>query len=354
MRNVNVNVLSASDHLTSNSSAIDAGQLVSASFHAYFGDTSAAGTLKLQASNDVDPFGKVPTHWVDVPSQSAAVTSGGSVLITLVNNAYRWLRAVYTTTATGAQTVAPIADTGVKQTQTITAIADVASSLNSQYFLVSSVNLVTKAQKNFYVWFDNGAGVDPAIAGCTGVTVVYAADDSATVIGGLVRDALALLTDDFTITGATTGIIITNKAFGPVTAAVDGVATTGFTFGTPTLGVASNLNNKYFLLNSANSGTGYYVWNNVDGLGTDPAVAGRTGVEIAFTSGASAGTIGTAMASAVDALANFLASGTTTVTVTNSAGGPFVPISDGNSGYTFAVTGGGTTTVTVNLNALSI
>ncbi len=152
-------------------------------------------------------------------------------------------------------------------------------------------------------------------------------------------------------------MIITNVAQGPVTAAVDSVpAPTGFTFGARTIGVVSNLNNTYFLLNSTSSASLYYVWMNVGSIGTDPLVSGRTAVPIAIAPGDSAATIGTALQVAIDGLAAFIAAGTTTVTVTNATGGPFVPMSDGTppTGFTFAVTGGGTTTINVSMFAMSV
>lgn len=360
MRQVNLIALSAADSLTTNGSQIDSNQLVSASFHAFFGDANAAGTVKIQASNDIfqdryQASNFTVVNWVDVPNQSAAITAGASALLTIPQCSYRWLRAVYTSTGTGVQTAVPIADTGIKQAQTVTAVADVASSLNSKYFLVSSINLVTKAAKAFYVWLSDGTGVDPAVPGRTGVPVVYTPGDSASTIGGLVRAAMAALTNDWTITGATSAIIVTNKAFGPVTPASDGAAPTGFTFGATTSGVASNLNNKYFYLNSANGGTKYAVYMNVDSIGTAPVISGYTALAVPFSSGSTAGTVGTALASAVDALANFVATGTTTVTITNSASGPFTPITDtGSTGFTFAITAGGSSSVQVNMFALSV
>lgn len=362
MRQYNKNVLSAGDSLNTNGEQIDANQIIAASFMAYFGDNNAAGTFKLQASNDVTPLGNVvnmanyvATNWADIPLQTATIASGGTALLTITQSVYRFIRAVFTSTGTGAQTVVPIADTGVKQTQTATAAADVAGSLNSSYFLLSSVNLVSKAAKNFYVWLDNGAGVDPAIAGRTGVQVVYANDDTANTIAGNIRTQLALLTNDFTITGATNQVIVTNKAAGPVIAMSNGTPSPGTVFSALTLGVASNLNNKYFYLNSANAGTKYAVYMNVDAIGTAPVISGYTALSIPFASGSSAGTIGTALAAAVDPLANFIATGTTLVTITNSASGPFTPISDaGLTGFTFAITAGGTSTVNVNMNVLSM
>jgi hypothetical protein len=44
-------------------------------------------------------------------------------------------------------------------------------------------------------------------------------------------------------------------------------------------------NGSYFLINAASNVTEYYVWANFDGLGTDPALPGKTGVEVATSAG---------------------------------------------------------------------
>ncbi len=242
----------------------------------------------------------------------------------------------------------------------VTSTQGVASTLNSSYFTLSSVNLTTKAQKNFYMWFNvNSQGIDPAPAGKTAIPVAVAAGASANTIATAMRLALNALTNDFVATGSNAAVIVTNVAPGPVTAMAQGTPTTGFTIAAVTNGVASNLNNTYFLLQDEASVHSYYVWFNVDAIGTDPAVAGRTAVPIALSTGDSAATIGTALASAIAALnssASFSASGTTLVTVTNLTVGPFVPMSDGvpATHFTFAVTAGGGGTATVNMFALSV
>lgn len=43
---------------------------------------------------------------------------------------------------------------------------------------------------------------------------------------------------------------------------------------------AGNLNNKYFLINSGLDKTEYYVWYNLGSTGTDPNIAGKTGIEV--------------------------------------------------------------------------
>lgn len=239
MRNLNYSALTGQDSLSINGTQFDSNQWVSASFHAYFGDTQATGTFKLQASNDTGAQGSgyatpqdgfTVTNWVDIPGKSAVIASGSAALLTIEQVSYRWVRAAWTNTGTGVQTVV--------------------------------------------------------------------------------------------VTGDTSG----------------------------------SLNSKYFLLNSANGGTGYYVWFNVSSGGVDPAIAGRTGVQVAIATNDTAATVGTALQVTVDALTNFIATGTTTVTITNSASGPFTPISDGTAptGFTFAVTGGGSTTINVNLSVLSV
>lgn len=110
MRNINCNILTGSDASTINGIQVDANQLVSGSFHIYFGDVNAAGTFKLQASNDPCAYGNLAkdftvTNWVDIPSQTATITAGASALLTIANMTYRWVRAVMTITTPGATTV---------------------------------------------------------------------------------------------------------------------------------------------------------------------------------------------------------------------------------------------------------
>jgi hypothetical protein len=343
---------STSTNGNSTSSPLWSATMVRASIQAVVTGANSAGTLQLQGSNDfilggdnaaAVSQGTGPTNWFNVGS-SVSVSGAGAYDIPMTELCYEWLQVLYTSTVTGVQTVAPIADTGVRQAQTVTTIADSSGSLNNTYFLLSSINKVTKAQKNFYMWFDiNSAGTDPAIAGRTGIHVTGATNASANTLASSMRTALNALTNDFAATGANAAVIITDVAFGPVTAAVDGAVPTGFTFGSATAGVASNLNNKWFQLNSEASAHKYYVWMNVDGIGTDPAPAGLTACEVDFNAGSSAGTIGSALATAVAALNStndFTTSGTTTVTITNKTAGPFVPITDGTAPttFTFAVT----------------
>lgn len=106
MHYINKNCLSSSNGGTKNGDTLDTQLWVSASFHFYTASTGDSGTFKLQASNDTynannmaGPANFQPTNWVDIPNQSASITSGGAALLTIANCSYRWLRAVYTKSA---------------------------------------------------------------------------------------------------------------------------------------------------------------------------------------------------------------------------------------------------------------
>lgn len=112
MRNVNVAILGPiSDTVSQNGAQIDSNQLISASFQAVLGDTSAAGTFLIQGSNDVAPLQYsssttfIVTNWTNIPSATASITAGGSAMITIASMCYRWVRAVYTSSSGGSSTI---------------------------------------------------------------------------------------------------------------------------------------------------------------------------------------------------------------------------------------------------------
>lgn len=112
MKYVNVKVLTGSDAGSVNGSTVDANQLWSGSFHFVSGSATTAGTVKVQASNDVPQAGNaapiqnfVPTNWVDIPSATATITTGSQGLITVATMPYRWVRVVFTRSAGAGDTV---------------------------------------------------------------------------------------------------------------------------------------------------------------------------------------------------------------------------------------------------------
>lgn len=58
----------------------------------------------------------------------------------------------------------------------------------------------------------------------------------------------------------------------------------------------------YWLINAAGDTTEYYVWYDKDGTGVDPALVGKTGIEVDISTGDSAAVVANATAAAIDAL----------------------------------------------------
>ncbi len=126
----------------------------------------------------------------------------------------------------------------VQEVQTITVTGDTAGSLNSTFWTFRSAGDL----QGFYVWYNiNSAGVDPAPTGLTGIQVAAATGANSTTIGAATRAAIIASTgvngaaQYFTVTGATSGVILTSIPPGSMTAAADGTAATSFAFsvGTP-------------------------------------------------------------------------------------------------------------------------
>lgn len=191
------------------SEVIDAGYICAISVQAVVTDSASAGSIKLQYSNDFSN----PTNWSDIAGSSATIAGAGVLSIPKIDVSYRWLQCVTTTTVAGVQT--------------ITTVADVAGSLNSKYFFINA----GASGIAYYVWMDNGAGVDPAIAGKTGVQVTYTNGDTANTIADLVAAALDALAGFVAPNPAANVISVTNAAAGSFVLAVDSVAApTGFSF----------------------------------------------------------------------------------------------------------------------------
>ena len=101
--------------------------------------------------------------------------------------------------------------------------------------------------------------------------------------------------------------------------------------------VASSLNDTYFDLYDT-LGVGYYVWMNVGAAGTDPAIAGKTGIEITVSADDTAAAIATLIQVAVDAEGEFHASVSgNEIRITSDKIGEVTAWSDGAvaTGFTF-------------------
>jgi hypothetical protein len=87
---------------TINSAAIPSLNLFACSVQAVATGGSVAGTVKIQASNDVPVASSaVPTDWNDIPSATVSVTGAGAFLIPKLDLCYQYIRIVYTDSGTG-------------------------------------------------------------------------------------------------------------------------------------------------------------------------------------------------------------------------------------------------------------
>lgn len=74
--------------------------------------------------------------------------------------------------------------------------------------------------------------------------------------------------------------------------------------------MSGSLNNKYFIMSSANDETVYVVWVNVNSAGSEPAIENTTKVEIGVATNATANDLATELKTELGGLADFAAGGT--------------------------------------------
>jgi hypothetical protein len=117
-----------------------------------------------------------------------------------------------------------------EQQTEVVCVADVGSSLNNKYFKIASG--VGGVGFTHYVWMNvDSAGVDPAVAGLTGIPVVLAEDASATAVATAVAGAVGAVSA-FTATASGSKLLISNAAAAEAAKTEDAAApnATGFTF----------------------------------------------------------------------------------------------------------------------------
>lgn len=213
----------AASYSSTNSDALDSGNIYSASVQVVSTGSASAGTCVLQGSNDLPTYGSpyptnnfTPTNWTNIANATTTISGASTFLIPVTNICHQFLRVVYTSTATGVQTV--------------TTVADSSGSLNNKYFLLQTAN---GAQK-YAPWINvNGAGVAPVVAGYTAVEVTVATDATASAVATALAAALAVAGIASAI-AATATVTVTLSATGPFVPASD--VDTGFSFATATFG----------------------------------------------------------------------------------------------------------------------
>lgn len=113
MNNVPVVMINAVDTSTQTGPPIYAGQVFAASFTSNFGDTSVAGTIKIQGSNsNSSPGTKNPSIYVppnstfnDIPNATSTVVAGVGPAIIIGQCPFQYIRAVFTYTSGGSSTI---------------------------------------------------------------------------------------------------------------------------------------------------------------------------------------------------------------------------------------------------------
>lgn len=104
MRQASVVIFNVATNVSGNSNKIDTSQVGYASVQVSFTDAAAAGTLKIQVSNDQCGFGNLaadftPSNWNDLSGASVVVAAGATSVIAKQDMCWRWMRLVWTRTA---------------------------------------------------------------------------------------------------------------------------------------------------------------------------------------------------------------------------------------------------------------
>lgn len=166
---------------------------------------NATGVFNIQGSVD-----NVTFNTITLSANPTPAGSSDSVLVDMNNLSFPYIRLKYTST--------------FFESYVVTTVADVAGSLNSTYFTLNGADGI-----NYYVWFNiNSAGVDPAIAGRTGIQVAAATGASANTIAVAINTAFAG-NPSFSHSVATNNVTLTQLTAGHGDIA-NGAASPGFSY----------------------------------------------------------------------------------------------------------------------------
>jgi hypothetical protein len=110
MRNTPVNMINAVDTVTQTGPPVFAGQFIAGSFTPVFGDSTAAGTVTVQISNEIpvgDPNKYVPSNgsFCVVTGASSTIASGAGPTIIIQALQAQYVRCLFTYSSGGSSTV---------------------------------------------------------------------------------------------------------------------------------------------------------------------------------------------------------------------------------------------------------
>lgn len=227
---------------------------------------------------------------------------------------------------------------GAVQVVDITTVAggSLASSGTASHFFINSPN----NKEKFTVFYKIGTATDPAISGRTSIEIVADAGDTSAEIAERTKNKLSELSQFYSTSIAGSIVTVTNNAEGVTDTPT--AETSGFTIAVTTTGtgekvaqqqdtftcvadVAGSLAGLHFLLNSTFTKQEYYVWFKVSGVGADPALAGKIGIQVDLTIGDSAATVASTIESVLDTSFSSIwtaSSSTADLTIQNVQFGP--------------------------------
>ncbi len=247
----------------------------------------------------------------------------------------------------------------IKGIQQVASLGPGAGSTYNSSSTASYLTIYDGSNNPFYIWIKRGTATDPALSGFTGIEVDITGSETVAQMCNKISDAVGLFPDSFTSVFTSTHVTITNVNEGYAeTINVVNSMPGGFTYTFSTTGqgerlakqsqrltcvadVSGSLAGKYFTLNDVFNQELYYFWYKVNGVGSDPALTGRTGYLVNIATNDTAQTVATATVAALTT--NLLTRLTTTTpssgifTITNNYFGPSTAISNGTSGFSHSV-----------------
>jgi hypothetical protein len=244
---------------------------------------------------------------------------------------------------------------GVQQITTVitNAGSTLASSGAASYFTIFSGNNATE----YYIWYAVGTATDPMVPGAVGIKIYATSTDTADQVAQQTVDGMSVNITDFTVSGTSDIVTITNLTEGVTDDASPG--TSGFSITTPTPGngqsvipqvttittVAGNLyltsgTADYFTLNTPFDQNLYLFWFNVAGGSmTEPTLPNYTSIPIDVTTLDTADQVASLTSTAILGTGGFTTNVVSNViTVTNINNGPATYASNHVANGGFSVT----------------
>jgi hypothetical protein len=189
-----------------------------------------------------NPAANVKTVQTITALNSASITDGSLFYVNSamdVRKYFTWFDkdglGLATPAVAGRTGIRVVYTPGRKNKTTVTCPA--ASSLSTgQHFLLSSANNAT----NYYVWINkDGGGINPNVAGRTGISVAVVGADTSTQVASKISAAIAAVNLDFTSSSAGSVVTFENTVIGATTATANGTMG-GITIATPVVGAGAD------------------------------------------------------------------------------------------------------------------